>query len=78
MLPTYLNKSSCWQTAHRFCAPRPRQAAKTYLEKHHESFPTAPLDDLILHGLKALAGSLQASGQALLAAALECPRALGK
>lgn len=32
----------------------PRQAAKTYLEKHYESFPTASLDDLIKHGLKAL------------------------
>jgi hypothetical protein len=34
------------------------QAAKTYLEKHYESFPTASLDTLIRHGLKALAGSL--------------------
>lgn len=30
------------------------QAAKTYLEKHHESFKGAPLDDLIKHGLRAL------------------------
>jgi hypothetical protein len=34
------------------------QAAKTYLEKHYESFQTASLDTLIRHGLKALAGSL--------------------
>lgn len=32
------------------------QSAKTYLEKHYESFPTLPLDDLIKHALKALAG----------------------
>lgn len=35
------------------------QAAKTYLEKHFESFPAASMDDLILHGLKALSGSIQ-------------------
>ncbi|GFH17897.1 proteasome endopeptidase complex, partial [Haematococcus lacustris] len=34
------------------------QAAKTYLEKHYESFPAASLDELVRHGLKALAGSL--------------------
>jgi len=32
------------------------QSAKTYLEKHHASFPTLELDDLIKHALKALAG----------------------
>lgn len=35
------------------------QAAKTYLEKHYEGFGGASLDELLLHGLKALAGSLQ-------------------
>ncbi len=34
------------------------QAAKTYLEKHYESFSKASLDELVRHGLKALAGSL--------------------
>lgn len=34
------------------------QAAKTYLEKHYESFPTASLEDLVQHGLKALAATL--------------------
>ncbi|KAG2432045.1 hypothetical protein HYH02_013115 [Chlamydomonas schloesseri] len=34
------------------------QAAKTYLEKHFESFPTSTLDELISHGLRALAASL--------------------
>ncbi len=34
------------------------QAAKTYLEKHYESFAGATMDELIRHGLKALAGSL--------------------
>lgn len=37
------------------CAP---QAAKTYLEKHFETFPTASLDDLVQHGLKALSATL--------------------
>lgn len=32
------------------------QSAKTYLEKHYESFPSLELDDLIKHALKALAG----------------------
>jgi len=32
------------------------QSAKTYLEKHFESFPDLALDDLIKHALKALAG----------------------
>lgn len=35
------------------------QAAKTYLEKHYESFPSASLDDLIKHGLKAIQSCLQ-------------------
>lgn len=35
------------------------QAAKTYLEKHYLTFPTATMDELIVHGLKALAASLQ-------------------
>ncbi|KAG2497079.1 hypothetical protein HYH03_005074 [Edaphochlamys debaryana] len=34
------------------------QAAKTYLEKHFESFPAADMDELIRHGLKALQASL--------------------
>jgi 20S proteasome subunit alpha 6 len=34
------------------------QAAKTYLEKHFESFPGCTVDDLVKHGLKALAASL--------------------
>jgi 20S proteasome subunit alpha 6 len=34
------------------------QAAKTYLEKHFESFPTASLEELVQHGLKALAATL--------------------
>lgn len=34
------------------------QAAKTYLEKRFDTFPPASLDELIRHGLKALAGSL--------------------
>jgi len=32
------------------------QSARTYLEKHHESFPTAAKDDLIVHALQALVG----------------------
>ena len=35
------------------------QAAKTYLEKHYESFPSCSLDDLIKHGLKAIQSCLQ-------------------
>ncbi|MEW5301049.1 MAG: hypothetical protein WDW38_009381 [Sanguina aurantia] len=34
------------------------QAAKTYLEKHYESFPKATLEELIAHGLRALQASL--------------------
>lgn len=34
------------------------QAAKTYLEKHFEAFPTASLEELVQHGLKALAATL--------------------
>jgi 20S proteasome subunit alpha 6 len=32
------------------------QSAKTYLEKHYESFPEASRDDLIVHALQALQG----------------------
>jgi 20S proteasome subunit alpha 6 len=32
------------------------QSARTYLEKHYESFPDAALDDLIVHALQALVG----------------------
>jgi 20S proteasome alpha/beta subunit len=39
-------------------APPPPQASKTYLEKHYESFPTASQEEMILHGLRALAASL--------------------
>lgn len=35
---------------------RAHAQAKTYLEKHHASFPGLELDDLIKHALKALAG----------------------
>ena len=35
------------------------QSAKTYLERHYESFPDATLDELINHGLLALRESLQ-------------------
>ncbi|KAI9207148.1 nucleophile aminohydrolase [Polychytrium aggregatum] len=35
------------------------QSAKTYLEKHFPSFADASLDDLIVHGLRALRDSLQ-------------------
>jgi 20S proteasome subunit alpha 6 len=37
---------------------RSAQAAKTYLEKHFESFPGATLDELVRHGLHALQASL--------------------
>jgi len=32
------------------------QSGRTYLEKHHESFPTCDKDQLIMHALKALVG----------------------
>lgn len=32
------------------------QSARTYLEKHHESFATCSTDDLIVHALQALVG----------------------
>ncbi|KAI8826566.1 20S proteasome subunit [Fimicolochytrium jonesii] len=35
------------------------QSAKTYLEKHFESFADASLDDLIVHGLRALRDTMQ-------------------
>eukprot|EP00882_Tetradesmus_deserticola_P031770 GHRQ01035940.1.p1 GENE.GHRQ01035940.1~~GHRQ01035940.1.p1 ORF type:complete len:292 (+),score=125.88 GHRQ01035940.1:1580-2455(+) len=34
------------------------QAAKTYLEKHYETFPGAAVDDMVQHGLRALAATL--------------------
>ncbi|KAF6263042.1 20S proteasome alpha subunit F [Scenedesmus sp. NREL 46B-D3] len=34
------------------------QAAKTYLEKHFETFPGAAVDDMVQHGLRALAATL--------------------
>jgi len=39
------------------------QAAKTYLEKHMESFADASAEDLIKHGLKALAGCVPTDKQ---------------
>jgi len=35
------------------------QSAKTYLEKHYESFPDASIEELIKHGLHALRETLQ-------------------
>jgi len=35
------------------------QSAKTYLETHYSSFPTASLEELIKHGLHALRDTLQ-------------------
>jgi len=35
------------------------QSAKTYLERYHEEFTAAPLDDLVKHGLQALRDTLQ-------------------
>jgi len=32
------------------------QSARTYLEKHHETFPEASRDDMIVHALQALVG----------------------
>lgn len=34
------------------------QAARTYLEKHLDSFPSCSMDELVQHGLKALAATL--------------------
>jgi hypothetical protein len=34
------------------------QAARTYLEKHLDTLPTASMDELVQHGLKALAATL--------------------
>ncbi|KAJ3345732.1 hypothetical protein HDU83_003755 [Entophlyctis luteolus] len=34
------------------------QSAKTYLENHFEEFPDAPLDALVVHGLRALRDTL--------------------
>ena len=35
------------------------QSAKTYLEKYYTEFPEASLQDLIVHGLRAIAETLQ-------------------
>lgn len=35
------------------------QSGKTYLEKHFASFHDAPVEELIKHGVKALAGCVQ-------------------
>ena len=37
------------------------QAAKTYLEKQFDNFPSATLDELIRHGLRAIQACLQDS-----------------
>ena len=39
------------------------QSAKTYLEKHYESFPGSEKDDLIMHALRSLAGCVQGDGE---------------
>jgi hypothetical protein len=44
--------------AHAHAHAHTPQAAKTYLEKHYESFPSASLGELVQHGLKALAATL--------------------
>ena len=44
--------------AHRHPPPPTPQASKTYLEKHFETFGGATQEELILHGLRALAASL--------------------
>lgn len=36
------------------------QSSKTYLEKHFETFPSLPLEDLMIHALKSLKASLAA------------------
>jgi 20S proteasome subunit alpha 6 len=51
------------------------QAAKTYLEKHYESFPSCSLDDLIKHGLKAIQSCLQ---DAELSSSNSCIAVVGK
>jgi 20S proteasome subunit alpha 6 len=38
------------------------QSAKTYLEKHYDSFAAASKDELILHALRSLAGCVQGDG----------------
>ena len=35
------------------------QSAKTYLEKHFESFKDCALDDLIVHGMRSIRDTLQ-------------------
>jgi len=39
------------------------QSAKTYLEKHLQTFPACDLDTLIMHGLRALAGTVGGDGE---------------
>ena len=39
------------------------QSARTYLEKHYESFPDAPTDDLIVHALQALVGCVSGDNE---------------
>ena len=39
------------------------QSAKTYLEKHFQSFGTSEKDDLIMHALRSLTGCVQGDGE---------------
>lgn len=39
------------------------QSGRTYLEKHHESFPECSRDDLIMHALRALVGCVSGDGE---------------
>lgn len=39
------------------------QSARTYLEKHHESFPNSSRDDLIVHALQALVGCVSGDNE---------------
>lgn len=55
--------SHSWPPSHHApalpCTCAPLQAAKTYLERHYETFASASVDELVRHGLKALANTLQ-------------------
>jgi hypothetical protein len=53
-----LANSSQFETDKTAPLPCAVQAAKTYLEKHLATFPTATLDELVKHGLRALSSSL--------------------
>lgn len=49
-----ISRRLCWPQPDCRRNPLGPQAAKTYLEKHLDTFPTASLDDLIRHGLRSL------------------------